>query len=237
MKILVSVGAPLHTSTKEKILSFFESADLNEFYGATELGGVANLFPEDQRKKQRSVGIPMLGMEVKLLDDDGQEVEQGETGAFYVKGITLCDGYYNRPEATSEAFQGEWFGLGDMGRQDEEGYYYIEDRKQDMILSGAINVYPREIEEVLHEYPQIADVAVIGVPHHRWGEIPIAVVVSKDTETADEEEIIEFCRGKLASYKIPHHVEFVEELPRSLQGKLLKYQIRDGIIEKYGDVN
>ncbi|OZU89636.1 hypothetical protein CIL03_00390 [Virgibacillus indicus] len=227
MKGLISVGAPLHTGTKEKILSFFKSAELNEFYGATELGGAANLFPEDQQNKDRSVGLPMLGMEVKLLNDEGKEVDQGDSGAFYVKGITLCDEYYKRPDATKEAFRGEWLGLGDVGVQDEDGFYYIVDRKQDMILSGAINVYPTEIEEVLHKHPKIADVAVIGVPHEKWGEVPIAIIVLNNDEIAEETEILEFCNGKLAKYKIPHAVEFVKELPRSLQGKLLKYKIRE----------
>lgn len=231
MKSLISVGAPLHTSTKEKILAFFPSAELNEFYGATELGGAANLFPEDQDRKNRSVGVPMLGMDVKLLDDHGEEVNQGDAGAFHVKGITLCDGYYNRPEATAESFQGEWLGLGDMGVEDEDGFYYIVDRQQDMILSGAINVYPAEIEEVLHEHPKIADVAVIGIPHEKWGEVPLAAVVLREGENADQDEILAFCKGKLAKYKVPHTVDFVEELPRSLQGKLLKYRIR----EKYSD--
>lgn len=119
-----------------------------------------------------------------------------------------------------------------MGIQDEEGYYYIVDRKQDMILSGAINVYPAEIEEVLHEHPNIADVAVIGVPHEKWGEVAKAIVVPREEEKADAEDILEFCNGKLAKFKIPHSVEFTDELPRSLQGKLLKYQIREKFMEE-----
>ena len=230
LKTLVSVGAPLHTSTKEKVFSFFDDADLNEFYGASEHGGSTNLFPEYQREIDRSVGLPMLGMEVKLVDDEGSEVAQGETGEFVVKGLTLCDGYYKNPEATAEAFKGEWLGLGDMGMQDEEGYYYIVDRKQDMILSGALNVYPAEIEGVLHQHPKVVDVAVIGVPDKKWGEAVKALVQLQDGETADEEEIIRFCDGKLANFKKPHSVDFVESLPRSLQGKLLKYKLRD----KYG---
>ena len=130
MKSLISVGAPLHTSTKEKVLSFFESSELNEFYGATELGGAANLFPEDQKRKNRSVGLPMLGMDIKLLDDDGEEVKQGDAGAFYVKGITLCDEYYKRPEATEEAFKDEWLGLGDKQNPARSGH--LQQRSQPM---------------------------------------------------------------------------------------------------------
>src|SRR5690625_3522611 len=172
MKTIVSVGAPLMTSTKQKTLEFFSNADLNEFYGASEHGGSTNLFPEYMDQKDRSVGVPMLGMEVKIVDENGNEVEQGEVGEILVKGLTLCDYYYDNPEATKEAFRGEWLGLGDMGRQDEDGFYYLVDRKQDMILSGAFNVYPAEIEEVLYEHPDIKEVAIIGIPHEKWGEVP-----------------------------------------------------------------
>src|SRR5699024_5841746 len=231
MKTLVSVGAPLQKSTKEKILTYFKDADLNEFYGASEHRGSTNLFPEYQRDKTSSVGLPMLGMEVKLLNDLGEEIIPGEVGEFFVKGLTLCDEYYRNPKATAHAFKGEWLGLGDMGKRDEEGFYYIVDRKQDMILSGAINVYPAEIESVLFEHPKVAEVAVIGIPHEKWGETQVALVVLRDGETANEKDILDFCQGKLDKYKIPHAVDFVTELPRSLQGKVLKYQLR----EKYAN--
>src|SRR5699024_11295210 len=124
----------------------FKDVDLNEFYGASEHGGSTNLFPEDMNEKERSVGLPMLGMEVALFDEEGEAVEQGEVGEIYVKGITLCEGYYKNEKATEEAFKDSWLGLRDMAEQDEEGFYYLVDRKQDMILSGAINVYTAEIE-------------------------------------------------------------------------------------------
>ncbi|WP_438318652.1 class I adenylate-forming enzyme family protein [Sporosarcina sp. FA9] len=232
MKTLISVGAPLHTSTKEKVFTFFKDVDLNEFYGASEHGGSTNLFPEYQQDKDRSVGLPMLGMEVKLVDDEGNEVPVGTTGEIMVKGLTLCDEYYKNPEATEEAFRGEWLGLGDLGVQDEEGYFYIVDRKQDMILSGAMNVYPAEVEGVLHQNPKIADVAIIGVPDEKWGETVKAIVILREGETAEAEEIIQFCDGKLASFKKPHSVDFVEVLPRSLQGKLLKYKLREQYVQQ-----
>lgn len=231
MQTLISVGAPLHSSTKEKVLSFFSEADLNEFYGATEHGGSTNLFPEYQNQKDRSVGLPMLGMEVKLVNDSGKEVAAGEPGEFLVKGITLCDEYYKNEEATAEAFQGDWLGLGDMGIRDEDGFYSIVDRKQDMILSGALNVYPAEIEGVLHRHPKIKDVAVIGVPDEKWGESVMAVVVLKQGMTADEAEIIDFCEGEMAGYKKPKQVTFLDDLPRSLQGKLLKYKLREALVK------
>ncbi|WP_062197968.1 class I adenylate-forming enzyme family protein [Massilibacterium senegalense] len=232
LKSLISVGAPLHTSTKKKVFQYFKEIELNEFYGATELGGVANLFPEMQREKDRSVGVPMLGMEIELLNRDGKQVKVGETGAFFVKGVTLCDEYYRRPEANKESFRGEWLSLGDMGVQDEDGFYYIVDRKQDMILSGAINVYPAEIEGVLHEHPKVEDVAIIGIPDEKWGEVPLAVIVIRKDENVTREEIIKFCQGRLAKYKIPKYIDFVNELPRNLQGKLLKYQIRKKYVKE-----
>lgn len=232
MKTLISVGAPLLTRTKENVLSYFKEADLNEFYGASEHGGSTNLFPEYQKEKERSVGLPMLGMEVKIMNEDGEEAEPGEAGEVFVKGLTLCDEYYKNPEATQEAFKGEWLGLGDVGKQDEEGFFYLVDRKQDMILSGAINVYPAEIEEVLYKHPKVDEVAVIGIPHQKWGEAPIAIIVLKAGESITEEEIKEFCTGRMAKYKIPKAIDFVEALPRSLQGKVLKYQLRDNYLKQ-----
>ncbi|WP_339162523.1 AMP-binding protein [Siminovitchia sp. FSL W7-1587] len=233
MKSVISVGAPLLTRTKTKALEFFPNAELNEFYGASELGGAANLHHEYMRKKDRCVGLPMLGMELKIVDQDGKEVKQGEVGEILVRGLTLCKGYYHNAQATNEAFRGEWLGLGDMARQDDEGFYYLVERKQDMIISGAFNVYPAEIEAVLHEHPSVREAAVIGVPHDQWGEVPMAVIALHDDQDVSEREIIEYCTGKMAKYKIPHKVEFVKMLPRNLQGKVLTYTLK----EKYGKVN
>ena len=227
MKTVISVGAPLLNKTKQQTLAYFKNADLNEFYGASEHGGSTNLFPEYMEKKERSVGLPMLGMEVTLLDEEGNEVKQGDVGEIFVKGLTLCDGYYDNETATEEAFHGEWLGLGDMAKQDEEGFYYLVDRKQDMILSGAINVYPAEMEELLHEHPKVKEAAVIGIPHNRWGEVPLAIIVTKEGESITGDDIISFCTENMAKYKVPHRVEFLEKLPRSLQGKVLKYKLRE----------
>ena len=227
MKAIMSVGAPLHTDTKEGTIAYFKNAGLHELYGASEYGASTDLKPYDQLRKTRCVGVPFLGMEVKLLDKDGNEVPKGEVGEFWVRGLTVCDGYYKKPEATAEALRNGWLGLGDMGRQDEEGYYYIVDRKQDMIISGGINVYPAEIEEVLHTHPKVLDVAVIGVPDKKWGEAVKAVLVLKPGETATEEEIIQWCDGRMAGHKKPKSVDFVPEIPRTLQGKALKNKMRE----------
>ncbi|MBO1001671.1 AMP-binding protein [Pseudogracilibacillus auburnensis] len=227
IKSVISVGAPLLGGTKNKTMDFFKEAELNEFYGASEHGGSTNLFPEYMNEKDRSVGLPMLGMEVKLVDEDGDEVDRGEVGEILVKGLTLCDEYYGNLEATEAAFRGEWLGLGDMAKQDDEGFYYLVDRKQDMILSGAINVYPAEIEEVLYEHPDVTEAAVIGMSNDKWGEVPMAIIHLREGSDLHEEELLAFCKGKMADYKIPHEVQFVDDpLPRSLQGKVLKYKLR-----------
>ena len=229
MKTIVSVGAPLLNKTKQQTLAYFKDAELNEFYGASEHGGSTNLFPEYMTEKDRSVGLPMLGMDVTLLDKNGNEVEQGDVGEIFVKGLTLFDGYYENPEATEKAFHGEWLGLGDMAKQDEDGFYYLVDRKQDMILSGAINVYPAEIEEVIYEHPNVLEATVIGMKHEKWGEVPMAIVVAKDREITSD-EIISFCTENMAKYKVPHRIEFLDALPRNLQGKVLKYKLREKFI-------
>lgn len=231
VKSIISVGAPLLSGTKERTLALFKDVELNEFYGASEHGGSANLFPEYMNDKERSVGLPMLGMEIKILDETGDEVEQGEVGEIYVKGLTLCKGYYKNEQATNEAYKNGWFGLGDMAKQDEEGFYYLVDRKQDMILSGAINVYPAEIEGVLYEYPKVREATVIGIPDEKWGEVPMALIVPKEGESITTEEMLDFCEGKLAKYKTPKEFIFRETpLPRSLQGKVLKYKLREQFI-------
>jgi len=230
MKSVISVGAPLLNKTKQQTLAYFKDAELNEFYGASEHGGSTNLFPEYMKEKDRSVGLPMLGMDVTILDEDGNEASRGDVGEIFVKGLTLCDGYYENPEATENAFHGEWLGLGDMARQDEDGFYYLVDRKQDMILSGAINVYPAEIEEVIHEHPNVMEATVIGMDHEKWGEVPMAIVVVKDGETITSEDIISFCSDNMAKYKVPHRIEFLDVLPRNLQGKVLKYKLREKLL-------
>ncbi|HLR43027.1 MAG TPA: AMP-binding protein [Pseudogracilibacillus sp.] len=228
MKSIISVGAPLLSGTKKRTQEYFKDVELNEFYGASEHGGSTNLFPEYMNEKERSVGLPMLGMEVALFDEEGKEVEQEEVGEMYVKGLTLCDGYYKNEKATREAFKDGWLGLGDMAKQDDEGFYYLVDRKQDMILSGAINVYPAEIEEILYEHPYVKEAAVIGAKDDKWGEVPVAIIVPEEGEYVEEEEMKEFCSERLARYKLPKHYYFREEpLPRSLQGKVLKFKLRE----------
>jgi len=226
VRCIISAAAPLHTTTKEAILAFFRSAELHEFYGATETGIVTNLRPRDQRRKIRCVGQPFFGVDVKLLDSEGCEVGPGQVGEIYAATPFLLQEYYKNETATRAGTHGQYFSVGDMARCDEEGYYYIVDRVQDMIISGGTNIYPAEIEEVLHSHPKIQEAAVIGVPNETWGESVKAIVVLKPGETATEQEIIDYCMQNMASHKKPRSVDFVDELPRNPSGKILKRLIR-----------
>jgi fatty-acyl-CoA synthase/long-chain acyl-CoA synthetase len=227
VRCAISAAAPLHTATKEEILDFFKGVELHEFYGATETGIVTNIRPRDQLRKIRCVGQAFFGADIKLLDPDGNEVKQGEVGEIYAATPCLMQEYYRNTEATEAGKHGQYFSVGDMARCDEEGYYYIVDRRQDMIISGGSNIYPAEIEETLHSNPKIMEAAVVGVPNERWGESVKAIVVLKPGETATEEEIIEYCKANAADYKRPRSVDFVDELPRNPSGKILKRIIRE----------
>ena len=226
LRVMVVGGAPLLTKTKEEILKYFSSAQLHEFYGAAELGIVTTLKPEYQMRKIRCCGKPFTGVEIKLLDSEGKEVGVGEIGEIYMKGFNTFKEYYKNPKGTKENRMGEWTTVGDMARMDEEGYYYIVDRKKDMVISGGVNIYPIEIDEVIQKHPKVLEVAVVGVPDEVWGESLKAVVVLKEGEKATEEEIKKFCEGKLAKYKIPRCVEFTSSLPKTPGGKIQKSVIR-----------
>lgn len=227
MRVLISAGAPLATRTKVDILDFFPGVDLHEFYGSTESAITLNIKPQDITQKDRSVGQPFPLVECLILNDKQEPVKQGEIGELYFKAPYLLDEYYKNPEETAACFYKDYFTTGDMAMQDEEGFYYVVDRKKDMLISGGVNIYPREVEEVLYQHPGILDVAVIGIPDPVWGESVSAIVVTRDEAVLTEEEIIHFCKDKLASYKKPKYVDFVDELPRNPSGKLLKTQLRE----------
>jgi len=224
MRVLICAGAPLPTRVKEGAIKFFCNAGLIEFYGLTESAIATYLQPSDQLRKIRCAGKPFWGVEIKLLNESREEVSVHETGEVVLKSPYLMEGYYKRGK---ERFEGEWFCTGDLARQDEEGYFYIVDRKIDMIISGAENIYPAEIEEVLYSHPKILESAVIGIPDEKWGESVIAVVALKKGERASENEIVEFCKARLAGYKIPRGVIFLTELPKSSSGKILKRVLRE----------
>ena len=229
MRWLVSSSAPLLTKTKEELFAFFKYSRLYEGYGSTETGAVTSLSPEDQLKKIRSIGKPYFGQEVKLLNDVGEEVAPGEVGELYSRGPTQMKEYYKDPEKTKGAFRGDWLSAGDMARMDEEGYLYLVDRKNDMIISGGENIYPTEIEDVLSKHPKVQEIAIIGVPDEKWGESLKAVIVLKSGQEATEEEIIAFCKGKLAGYKKPKSVDFIpaSKMPKTPTGKILRRPLRE----------
>jgi len=226
LRLLLSGGSPLLTHTKEAILKRFPNAGLNEFYGATEAGLVTNLRPEDQKRKVRSVGQPVIGMFVELRDEDGNVVPNGEVGEIHIGGATIIREYFNNPEATAQARKGGFFTLGDMGRFDEEGYLYIVDRKKDMIISGGENIFPNDIEEVLYKHPAVEMAAVVGAPDLKWGEIVIAAVTLKPGRKVDEAELITHCKLSLSSFKVPKRIDFRDRMPMSAFGKILRRDVR-----------
>lgn len=201
----------------------------------TETCAVATILaPEDHHRALAgrpeilaSAGRPVIGSAVRVVGPDGAELPRGAVGEIVVRGPQLMDGYWGLAEATRAALDGGWMHTGDAGHIDSEGFLFISDRVKDMIVSGGENIYPREIEESLFEMPGIADAAVIGVPSERWGESPIAVVVPAAGATVTEQMVLDHCRAHLASFKCPVSVTFVDALPRSAVGKVLKRDLRE----------
>lgn len=205
-------------------------APLGQGYGLTEASpGVTILDASQIVRKSGSIGQPMPYTEVRLVDEHGRNVSQGETGEMWVRGPNVTSGYWNAPEATQAFFEDGWFKTGDAARQDEEGFYYIVDRVKDMYISGGENVYPAEVENAIYEIPEVAEVAVIGVEDSRWGESGVAVVVLKSGMSLEMHQVIAYCAGKLARFKVPAKVLFVKELPRNAAGKVLKRKLRDEV--------
>ena len=177
--------------------------------------------------KLRSCGIVNPGMEVQVVDENGKPVAQGDVGEIMIRGSTLMKAYWNKPDATKDSINGEgWFASGDAGYFDADGYLYIHDRVKDMIVSGGENVYPAEVENALFSFPAVADVAVIGVPDERWGEAVKACVVLKPGESATAEEIIAFAKTRIAGFKVPKSIDFINALPRNPSGKILRRELR-----------
>lgn len=225
MRGLVSAAAPLLSATKEALLAYFTSAGLFECYGSTESGFFSVLKPRDQLRKTRSVGLAWLGREIRVLDPEGRQVAPDEVGEIFVRGPRLGTGYYKNPQATLTTFGGEWLSSGDLGTLDDEGYLYVVDRVDDMIISGGVNVFPTEIEEVLSRHPDVVEVAVVGVPDPRWGQTVHAYVVTRGSSVTVE-ELDALCRERLAGYKRPRHYHRVADLPKNASGKLLKRVLR-----------
>jgi long-chain acyl-CoA synthetase len=197
-----------------------------EGYGLSETSPVASFNHPDRERKPGSIGTPIEGVEMQVWDDDGNEVPQGEVGEIVIRGHNIMKGYWNRDDANKEAITGDgWFRTGDMAKMDEDGYFFIVDRKKELIIRGGYNVYPREIEEVLYEHPAVQEAAVIGVPHDELGEEVGAAVVLKDGESVEADELGSYVKEQVAAYKYPRRIWFVDELPKGPTGKILKREI------------
>ena len=226
LRAIILGAAPCPHALKVAAAEVFGDV-LWEFYGATETGVNLVLRPEDQLRKPGSCGQVVPQHEVRLLDEEGNEVPVGEPGTLWVRNAWLAE-YYNRPDATAANTRPDgFFTVGDVAYRDDEGYYFICDRKIDMIISGGVNIYPAEIEAALHAHPAVLDACVIGVPDEQWGESVKALVVRRPGHDVSEAELIDFCAGQLAGYKKPRSIDFVEDLPRDAAGKLLKRLIRE----------
>jgi fatty-acyl-CoA synthase len=200
---------------------------IQQGFGMTETGPTVFIIDKaNALRKAGSVGKPVLHTDVCIMDREGHRLGPNQVGELCIRGGNVTTGYWNRPEATAQALVGGWLHSGDAAMYDDEGFYYIVDRWKDMFISGGENVYPAEVENVIYQHPAVAEVAVIGVPHPRWQEVGRAVVVVKPDRSLTESEVIEFCQGKLARFKIPKSVVFVEALPRTAAGKVLKRELK-----------
>ncbi len=227
LRVAMWGASPATRETLELMARTFPGADIVSAYGQTEMSGATTLLKgPDATRKRGSVGLPMIDVELRLVDDRVGDVQSGEVGEIVYRGPMVMKGYLGLPDATGEAFAGGWFHSGDLATRDEEGYLWLVDRKKDMIVSGGENVYPAEIERVLRDHPAVADVAVIGVPHPRWVETPAAVVVPVDGCVPEESELVAHCRERLAGYKKPTAFYFVDALPRNAAGKVAKHELR-----------
>lgn len=229
IRFLISGGAPCSEAIKRPYRD--RGLVFKEGYGLTEAG--INCFSQtaaESLQREGSVGKPIFHGEAKIVDEEGREAPDDEVGELLISGPHVFSGYWDKPDETAESFTEDWFHTGDLARRDQEGYYYIEGRKKDMIISGGENVYLAEVERVLKLHPGVADAALFGVPHEKWGEVGKAVVVPEEGRKVSEEDLLEHCRENLADYKVPKSVVRAESLPRNAYGKLQ----RDKVVEEYG---
>lgn len=227
LRVCMSGGAPLPVEVRQKFEAL-TGGKLVEGYGLTETSPVTHVNPPGGSPKVGSIGLPIAETEARIMDlETGtREMSVGETGEITIRGPQVMKGYWNKPEETAQVLRNGWLYTGDIAKKDEDGYFYIVDRKKDMIIAGGYNIYPREVEEVLFECPKVKEAGVIGVPDQYRGETVKAFVVLKEGATATAEEIIAFCRTRLASYKVPRQVVFRDSLPKSGVGKYLRRELR-----------
>jgi len=228
LRICISGGAPLPV---EILREFNEKMPipLIEGYGLSEASPVVSLNPVKGPWKAGSIGVPIPGVKVTVQDEAGDILPQGQTGEICVRGDNVMQGYWNRPEETAQALRNGWLLTGDIGHEDHDGYFYITDRKKDMLLVNGINVYPRELEEVIYQFPGVKEAAVIGVPDSRKGEQPLAFVAANEGVQLEEKLMLQFVRERLADYKVPKRIMFLPALPRNATGKILKTALRQQV--------
>ncbi|MTI81440.1 MAG: long-chain fatty acid--CoA ligase [Firmicutes bacterium] len=224
LRLALTGAAPLPEQIFNKFKDMFK-LEIVEGYGLSEASPVVSLVPLKGMKKSGSAGLPIDGVEVRIIDEQGSDIPRGNIGEIAVKGPNVMKGYYNNEEETRETFISGWLRTGDLGYMDDDGYIFIIDRKKDLIIRGGVNVYPREIEELLSQHPKVHEVAVVGIPNDLLGEEVKAFVASPQGVDINARELKEFCRGKLANYKIPRQFEFKEELPKNSTGKILKRKL------------
>jgi acyl-CoA synthetase (AMP-forming)/AMP-acid ligase II len=230
LRTIISNAAALPQHLKEAAIGHFGEGLLHETYGSTEGGIVTNIRPCDLLRKPGSVGHPFACVEVELRRADGTVAATGEPGELFCRGPTSFNGYWQRPAETSEAFAGAWVTVGDIAVADAEGFISIIDRKKDMVITGGMNVYPREIENVIASMPGVREVAVVGRPNREWGESLHAFVVPMADGAVEAEAILSGCRDRLAGFKVPQEISFILELPRNVGGKILKTALRDSLV-------
>jgi fatty-acyl-CoA synthase len=226
LRWVMSGAAPLTTDAARRFMEQFGPILWN-FYGATETGLVTLAGPHDHVTHPGTIGKKLRGNEIRLLDDAGHQVQVGQVGELYARNPTLISGYHGNEDATRSSQRDGFFSVGDVGRLDGEGYYYLESRKHDMVISGGVNIYPREIEDHLSSHPAILEAAVIGMPDPEWGETLRAFIVLRNGAALTEAEVVTYCREGLADYKKPRKVTFMKELPRNPTGKVLKRELRE----------
>jgi long-chain acyl-CoA synthetase len=227
LRMAVSGGAAIPGEVLQAFERKFKTIIL-EGYGLSETSPTATFNISAEERRILSIGKPLFGVEMKILDEQDRELPAGKdhVGEIVIRGHNVMKGYWNKPEANAEAFRGGWFHSGDLGYVDEDGFFFIVDRKKEMIIRGGFNVYPREVEEVIYAHPAVAEAAVIGVPDERLGEEVKAVVALKPGASATAEDIIAFVKERLAAYKYPRTVQFVETLPKGATGKILKKELK-----------
>jgi feruloyl-CoA synthase len=229
MRVWMYGGGPIPAETALMLMDKYKSDNFYQCYGMTEAGPTGTvLFPKDQVSKAGSIGRSGLpGCDVRVMKTDVEPAESGEVGEIWLKADSIMKGYYKDPEATAEVFNDSWYKTSDLARVDEDGYLFIADRTKDMIITGGENVYSKEVEDAIGSHPDVAEVAVIGAPHPEWGETVVAMIVTAKDKELNEDMLKSFLNDRLAKYKIPRTIKFIDELPHTPSGKVMKYKLRE----------